>query len=81
LIALGVPSAAWAADPVRPAWQRHTVDSSISGAEGVRLGDVNGDGDLDAFATEERLPRAGLSTSPGLIWYENPTRRPPHRAR
>ena len=29
------------------AWQRHTIDSSSRGADGVRLADVNGDGLLD----------------------------------
>src|ERR1700752_252896 len=33
-----------AEEPKGRAWERHTVDSSISGADGVRLGDANGDG-------------------------------------
>lgn len=28
-------------------WQRHTIDSSSRGADGVRMADVNGDGHLD----------------------------------
>jgi hypothetical protein len=28
-------------------WKRHTIDSSLQGADGVRLGDLNGDGRLD----------------------------------
>ncbi|MCP4194102.1 MAG: hypothetical protein GY768_26125, partial [Planctomycetaceae bacterium] len=29
------------------AWQRHTIDDSSRGADGVRLMDVNGDGLMD----------------------------------
>lgn len=46
----------------------------ISGPEGtkydlVKLIDLDGDGDLDALTCEER-------ENLGVIWYENPTRRP-----
>src|ERR1700754_505419 len=41
--ALAVPAIGLADAPSGKAWARHTVDSSISGADGVRLGDVNGD--------------------------------------
>jgi hypothetical protein len=66
----------------QPVWTVRT----LSGPDGIKhddatLVDIDGDGDLDVFTTEERLPRAGLPTGLGVIWYENPTRRPPHRAR
>ena len=40
---LTVTSQCQAAEP----WQRHTIDNSSRGADGVRLADVNGDGHLD----------------------------------
>jgi hypothetical protein len=56
---------------------------ALSGVDGIKhddatLVDIDGDRDLDVFTTEERLPRAGLPTGLGLIWYENPTGRRPH---
>jgi len=52
------------------AWDAHDV----SGPEGVKfdlveLVDLDADGDLDALTCEER-------DNLGVIWYENPTRRP-----
>ena len=52
----------------------------MSGVDGIKhddatLVDIDRDGDLDVFTTEERLPRAGLPTGLGVIWYENPVRR------
>ena len=52
----------------------------LSGVDGVKhddatLVDIDRDGDLDVFTTEERLPRPGLPTGLGVIWYENPVRR------
>ncbi|KPK47729.1 MAG: hypothetical protein AMK72_08020, partial [Planctomycetes bacterium SM23_25] len=51
-------------------WDAH----DISGPEGVKydlveLVDLDADGDLDVLTCEE-------SANLGLIWYENPTRRP-----
>jgi hypothetical protein len=56
---------------------------ALSGVDGIKhddatLVDIDGDRDLDVFTTEERLPRAGLPTGLGLIWYENPARRRGH---
>ena len=58
----------------------------LSGVDGIKhddatLVDIDRDGDLDVFTTEERLPRAGLPTGLGVIWYENPVRRRPGRGR
>ena len=33
--------------PVLGSWERHTIDNSSKGADGVRVADVNGDGLLD----------------------------------
>lgn len=48
----GLTGAAGAAEPPKPTaavtpWQRHTIDKSSRGADGVRLLDVNGDGHMD----------------------------------
>lgn len=49
------------------AWVRHTIDDISEGADGVRLANINGDGDLDVITCEE-------AHNLGVIWYENPTR-------
>jgi hypothetical protein len=53
-----------------PVWDAHEV----SGTDGIKydliqLVDLDGDGDLDVLTTEEQAKL-------GVIWYENPTRRP-----
>ncbi len=56
--------------PTSPGWQIHNV----SGPRGIKfdrieLHDLDGDGDLDAITTEEKVDHErGL----GVIWYENP---------
>lgn len=50
----------------------------LSGADGIKhddipLYDVDGDGDLDVFTTEEQKPN-GAVNGLGVIWYENPSR-------
>jgi uncharacterized protein YuzE len=64
----------------KPKWSVRT----LSGVDGIKhddatLIDIDGDGDLDVFTTEERLPRADRPTGLGVIWYENPARRPHER--
>ncbi len=62
LAALALAPAASAGAPEGDAWERHTVDSSISGADGVRLADVNRDGRQDIVTgwEEDGLIRAYL---------------------
>ena len=50
-----------------PEWVRHAIDDTSRGADGVKLADVEGDGDLDVLTCEER-------DQLGIIWYENPQR-------
>ena len=42
-LAFGLTAFLAAADERGPAWVRHTIDNSSTGADGVRLADVNGD--------------------------------------
>ena len=45
-------------------WQMHTIDNSLSGADGVDLFDIEHDGDLDAVV--------GWEESGEVMLYENP---------
>jgi hypothetical protein len=52
--------------PVRAApWARHTIDDSSRGADGVRLGDINGDGRLDITTGWEEGGRVRVYLHPG----------------
>jgi hypothetical protein len=46
-------------------WVRHTIDSSSRGADGVRLGDVNGDGLPDFVTGWEQGGRIRVCLNPG----------------
>jgi VCBS repeat protein len=46
LLLVGCSATIFAAERNKP-WQRHTIDDSSIGADGVRMADVNGDGLLD----------------------------------
>ena len=72
LAAAAVPAPAPADAPEGRPWERHTVDSSISGADGVRLGDVNGDGrpDIATGWEEDGVVRAYLH--PGRAGVRGP---------
>jgi VCBS repeat protein len=51
-------------DRSRP-WQRHSIDDSSRGADGVRLADVNGDGHLDIATGWEEAGLVRLYLNPG----------------
>ncbi len=46
-------------------WKRHTIDASSRGADGVRMADVNGDGDPDIVTGWEEGGRVRLVLNPG----------------
>src|SRR5687767_2485008 len=46
-------------------WQRHVVDQSSKGADGVRLADVNGDGWMDVATGWEQGGRIRVYINPG----------------
>ena len=62
LLLLGAtPTAAQRGDP----WKRHTIDASSRGADGVKLGDVNGDRLTDIATGWEEGGRVRLYLNPG----------------
>lgn len=48
-----------------PPWLRHTIDASSKGADGVKLGDINGDGRLDLVTGWEEGGVVRLYLNPG----------------
>ena len=60
LVALGAPRT-FGNEP----WQRHTIDASSRGADGVRLADANGDGLLDLVTGWEEGGRIRIYLHPG----------------
>ncbi len=58
------PAMAYGGDLNRP-WARHTIDDSSRGADGVRLGDVNGDGLPDIVTGWEEGGRIRVYVHPG----------------
>jgi len=53
-----------AAAPQLP-WKRHVLDRGLSGADGVRSGDVDGDGDLDLVVGWEEAGTVRIYRNPG----------------
>lgn len=60
-----LPCLLWANVTYGQAWQRHTIDDSSRGADGVRLADVNGDGRLDIATGWEEGGRIRVYLNPG----------------
>jgi hypothetical protein len=61
VLAIGALSFAAHAEP----WQRHTIDDSSRGADGVRLGDINGDGLQDIATAWEEGGVVRVTINPG----------------
>jgi hypothetical protein len=61
LLVLGWLTAAASAEP----WRRHTIDASSRGADGVRVGDINGDGLPDLTTGWEEGGRVRVYVNPG----------------
>lgn len=53
------------AQDLGPAWERHTIDRSSQGADGVRLADANGDGLLDIVTGWEEGGVVRIYLNPG----------------
>ena len=47
-------------------WNRHTIDSSLRGADGVKLADINGDNLLDIVTGWEESGRTKVYLNPGV---------------
>ncbi len=59
--AVGPSEQAWS----ETSWQRHTIDASSVGADGVRVGDINGDGHLDIVSPWEQGGLVRVYLNPG----------------
>jgi hypothetical protein len=59
-----VPSTSVIAVP-GPVWKRHTIDNTSRGADGVKLGDLNGDGLLDIVTGWEEGGEVRVYLNPG----------------
>src|SRR5688500_651755 len=62
------PGATLSAEPGKsgPPWQRHTIDDSAKGADGVRIADANGDGLLDIATGWEEAGLLRVYLNPGV---------------
>ena len=67
LVVLTAP-ASLSADP----WKRHTIDQSSRGADGVRVADVNGDGQLDLVTGWEEGGVIRVYLNPGAKQSQRP---------
>ena len=63
LLVLAVSTTATSREP--NAWTRHTIDESLRGADGVRLGDFNADGLPDVATGWEESGRVKIYLNPG----------------
>ncbi len=62
---LAGPAVSAAPAPAGKPWVRHTIDAETSGADGVKLGDINGDGHLDIVTGWEEGDNTRLYLNPG----------------
>ena len=53
-------------------WVRHTIDDRFSGADGVKLGDLNGDGRVDLVVPWEESGVVTVHVNPGSARVEQP---------
>jgi hypothetical protein len=53
--------------PEGPGWKRHTIDDSALGPDGVRLGDINGDGLPDVATPWEQGGKVVVYLNPGTV--------------
>ncbi len=53
-----------------PVWRRHTIDDTSKGADGVKLGDINGDGLLDVAVAVKPRDVVLCLQKPGGRWLE-----------
>lgn len=73
---LAATTVAAAAGPIRTvpgaAWARHTIDNTSRGADGVKLGDLNGDGRLDIVSGWEEGGEVRVYLNPGPAKARDP---------
>ena len=72
LLVLLVPPLALAASPFDQAWTRHTIDTGLSGADGARLADVDGDVDQDIVVGYEESGVVRIYRNPGTSAATSP---------
>ena len=73
LLAVVVPLPSLRADPaIGDTWVRHTIDNTATGADGVRLDDVNGDGRLDVATGWEESGSIRAYLNPGSAAVDDP---------
>jgi hypothetical protein len=65
LCALSALVSAAPSDPTGALWKRHTIDATSRGADGVRLADADGDGDLDVVSGWEEGGVTRVYLNPG----------------
>ncbi len=65
VVCVAFPASAARAQTHARAWQRHTIDDSLAGADGARLADANGDGFLDVVTGWEESGKTCIYLHPG----------------
>ncbi len=65
LATLALAHAALAGPVEGPPWVRHEIDNTLRGADGVRVGDANGDGYDDIVASWEQSGKVRIYINPG----------------